>query len=511
MTASAPAGPDASDILRLIEEWTAWPLETVSKETQRKYDRLIRDVWSPLCRQHRVDPLHAPPSMIFTLFESARTGDLRRFGQGNKRRGPVSPGYLDAILSAVRYAYNDQLNPSPLAAFSPSELEQMRTGYRDRVGQAGSETAPVMTAGDLGRLCFAPPFSTRQEGAAVVVGLLSLDFGVTLDEIGSLQEHHVERGSDHLVLAFASRQVTLRCDHRLDEGIVPVCTACLVEHFVNLEPVAGTADLALFAGRSDHHVLSAGLREWLYSSLYRLVAKLPSLLLAGPRGAKRVQYVEVISPRLRVGTRQALVVGSMPRLRGQLLAQTVLKLIACRGLSCGEIVERLRVAHVRYRVVPGVEPSLQLQLPRTIRARRQDVDWVTVIPQMNPLVCPVVAMKQWLLVREAVVGQPLPPDAHIFVASSGWCDVSTAGITVQAARVLLLKLQRTAGMALNLYCWESVQKLHVATLIAQNVSEVDLYKTLRRKKVKHVQRQIAALAPTAGDVARTVAAPQGDQ
>lgn len=497
---------------RLLEVASEMVAQAVTEDTEQAYAYAFLNVWVPFCKHHEFSPHSSPAESVVAFLNDAEHGKWRRHGRGPARSGALSPGYVDAVFAAVRHFDVVAGRRTPFDAYSGEEMAILRRDYRRRyAGQARHETpSPVMTVDDLTALCETSWFSTAHDGAIAIAGLLSLDAEANLDDLVWLKTSDVQPGPDGVAIGFRHHQVTLVCRHELVQGIRPACAACLTTRYYWLKS-GSDPDGAFLAHRSGHAPGSPVFRAWMSVLLRRAAATSPALSLARGRGRVRMEYSVAASERMTLGARQLLAVAPTQGSRGLLAAQTAIKLVAHRGLTAADLFDRLTIAKVRRS--PENPSAMELQLPDTVRGRGQEVSWLTVQPSSNPALCPVIALTEWLLVREAAAGQSLRPDAGLFVGSAGWTDGSAQSITMGAARVQFKKLLEAAGLAEMGYRWESAQKLHGKTLYEQGATEANMYYTLRRRNPQHVARLLAEVTQRTATIGRRAAgdAPRGDQ
>ncbi|WP_028638872.1 hypothetical protein [Nocardioides sp. URHA0032] len=511
--ARGPVDETGDDFQRLLEVASEMVAQAVTEDTEQVYSNAFANVWVPFCEHHGYSPYGSPPDSVVAFLDDAAHGKWRRHGRGPARSGALSPGYVDAVFAAVRHLHVVAGRPTPFDAYSGEEMASLRRAYRRRYANQARQEAPspVMTSDDLVTLCETPWFGIAHHGAIAIAGLLSLDAQANLDDLVWLKTSDVQPGTDGAItIGFRHHQVTLVCRHELAQRIRPACAACLTTHYYRLK-AGSDPEGAFLAQQPDHAPGSPVFRAWMSVLLRRAAASSAALSLARGRGRVRVEYSAAASERAALGARQLLAVAPTQGSRGLLAAQTAIKLVAHRGLTAADLFDRLTVAKVRR---SSEDPSaVELQLRDTVRGREQEVSWLTVQPSSNPALCPVTALTEWLLVREAAAGQPLRPDAGLFVGSAGWADGSAQSITMGAARVQFRKLLEAAGLAEMGYRWESAQKLHGKTLYEQGATEANLYYTLRRRNPQHVARLLAEVSSRTAAIGRRAAgdAPRGNR
>lgn len=344
----------------------------LSESTLKSYNRSWRR-WVDYCEEHGLDPEGASAADLSLFVARVAAGLVRRPRKGRGiERGPWAEATLDVLLAAVRFRYEGLGLVAPQDQVGPEAgvFQQVRAGYRRWVVDEGAEAqqAAPLTWVDLERL-------TRPQRASAQV---------LIDRVGLLLA--VERGLSSTALSELTwgevqGLVGERCSH---ERPWLTCLACGVT----------VADGAA-AGLED------GCRPWGTKPevlFQRVGARWRGLAaVEGPTGVFRL-----VTDEAAFGCREGSLHGALLGLDKSGLRDLRSRAWLLLGMSLGLRGDDL--VRLRRR---GVTPNAR-GFEVDVAESKTDPERVGVTLPVrswdDPDFCPVSALADWLLVRDAAVG-----------------------------------------------------------------------------------------------------------
>lgn len=504
MTGSAPrSGP--RDLEALARQAATYATEnSVSPKTAAMYDYLFKGHWSDLCDKHGVGPHEAPASMIETLYEAAAAGAFRRPGRGNTRTGPVSPSLVDSILAAVKHTYTAAGEKPPQDHLPAGHLTDRRAQYRrlyanTHVRGNGPDAAPDMPADLYGTLCRTALLQGNAEWSTGVAALLSLDFELTVSELASLNASHAHPMNGGCAVVLADRTVEVLCRHNTTHGVFVPCVGCALPNMARADagggPLLAPSNNATSAGRAQAS---------LTARFSKIAHRWPTVTASGSGKTFRLVFEDDVDGDAKAVTRLGVLLVSTQLAYLMLTALTAAKLAACTGVTVDELFNRLDFGDVVITSREDGRPRVSLLLRYTARSANPAKTAFEVLPQDDRDLCAAAALVQWITLREAMYGGPLPAETPLFGVSRQWWAPGQGRMNTQVATQHLRSLVERAGLE-PVYHYASLAGLYQATLVAAGVDEAQFLRAVRLKKPEHGQRARSRYQPRPDHAVRRVA------